>query len=423
MDTTSLEIETDTLLALAAMFLGLALVVQVVQEIWKYLTSSKSRIYHMVLRDSFGPWIEQLYGNGPVARFQVRGPFQWGWLPSRPTGKLLPLSKDELLEAMDSLATGWIGSTLETLKAEARLQGGTPATPSPAFDRLLGQLAEEAEVAGHHSDARRMLEFLTEWMKPKVASHQPPDAAPPIFDARRVLTGMYQEFFPDRLRTEREFGQLARNFEHVNGRRNLRYSFSFGLLLALFLNLPFQTLWRQASALSPEQAIALAEEMQRLRQAVEEQEPLEGRNVAVVSEAEGGGVSGNSVAEPPPEEGATGSAAAATGERREPHEDMTAAREGIASRLALLEQILLRFDSNKAGEEKTLLLRGWRHLDRVWDRSSDTKLSDSLAYLLGCLVTALFLTFGAPFWDRLVDALLRVQPRSKPATAAAREEV
>lgn len=364
----------DALLAVAAMFLGLALVVQVVQEIYKFLSSSKAKSYHKVLRDFFGPWIERLYEAGPAAHLQVRGPFQF--LRSRPTGVLLPLSKEDLLQAMDVVAPGWLGYTLEGLKSEQRLQAGRPAAPSPQFEEMVGNLRAAAEGAAGGLDARKMLDFLGAWAAEPAVSEAAaggPDETPAAIDAARLIEAFHREFYPDRVRADREFGQLTRNFEHAYQRRNLRQTFVLGLLVAVVLDMPFDELWRRASAMSPEEAIGLAETM------------LEAHDRIAAEDTEG--------AERTLED--------LTGELKR----LTSALnpDSAAAATPLHQRGLVKIGSFfRAADEGAPARRGPLGL---------------LEFLGNCLVTALLISFGAPFWHRLSEALLAVRKPARPAAA------
>lgn len=366
----------DVLLAVAAMLLGLALIVQVVQEIFKYLSNSKARVYQLVLRDYFGPWIDQLYTAGPATRFQVRGPFQF--FKSRPTGVLLPLSKEELLEAMDAVAPDWIGHTLEALKNERRLQPPGGAAPSPNLATLVANLRSAADRERVHSNAHRMLNFLTEWGvigKSRALRRE--------VDANRVLEGLYQRFFPDRVRTEQEFGQLERNYDHAYKRRNLRYTFLFALLIAILLNFPFDTLYRRASQLSPQQAAELTQAM------IDADDRLREGDPEVVS------------------------GAAPRAERRELVRSLveqisvvTASPERQSETATPRVQ---RSDTVAAPDEAPLYRRG------LVAMSSAEGFAGVASYFVNCLITALLVSFGAPFWHRLSESLLNIGRRGSPA--------
>jgi hypothetical protein len=414
----------DTLLAVTAMLLGLALIVQVVQEIYKYLTNSRARAYHLVLRDYFGPWIDQLYGSGPATRFQVRGPFQF--FKSRPTGVLLPLAKDELLEAMDAVAPDWIGHTLEALKNERRLQPAGGAPPSPALGTLVANLRSAAAKATPHSNARRMLDFLAAWGVVDKAGRLRKEV-----DAQRVLEGLYQRFFPDRIRTEQEFGQLERNYEHAYKRRNLRHTFLFGLLVAVFLNFPFDAIYRRASELSPEEAAALAQVMLDAHEQMgEEEAQASDRNESAGGQAARSGGSAEEPAsgsgeetaagtEEPPrdpsdETSAASDQAPAAGtpppgpDASEP-QDIEELRAKLDEALHQITDIVVKIDP-RAEAATPLYRRGLDAIDRAWQAPGYHPIA---SYFFNCLVTALLISFGAPFWYRLSEALLNVR-RDRP---------
>ena len=88
-----------TLPALGVWFLGLSLLIQIVQELYKHLTSSKSRAYSMTLVDFVGPFAKQLFQASVAPELTIRGPFQFR--RTRPHGRLLPLKKEALVMALD----------------------------------------------------------------------------------------------------------------------------------------------------------------------------------------------------------------------------------------------------------------------------------------------------------------------------------
>ena len=94
-----------TLIALAAMFLGLAVLVQIVQEIYKFLTSSKSRAYLKSVNDALGPLARDALRSDRSPQMKVRGPLQlFGF---RRTGWLLPMNAGELENALVATAPPW----------------------------------------------------------------------------------------------------------------------------------------------------------------------------------------------------------------------------------------------------------------------------------------------------------------------------
>jgi hypothetical protein len=230
------------LLSLAAIFLGLAAAVQIVQEFYKHLSRSEARAYRMVLLDFAGPWIEQIFQPGVISDLQVRGPFQF--LKIRPQGLLLPMGKDELLQAVERVAPVWVRRVLEQLQAEKDLhKSAQKAIWSPAWQKLKEELNDLDQEDPTSWDAERVRTFLDET---------------PFKDAETLLIAFRQRFLSDATRLERFFPQFQRNLEYSYQRRNLRQTFTFAFLLSLLFYLPFSELLAQASQQTLSQAVEFA---------------------------------------------------------------------------------------------------------------------------------------------------------------------
>lgn len=345
----------EALIALAGIFLGLAIAVQVLQEIYKYLTCSKARAYRIALRDFLGDWVDKAYGCEALRGMYVRGPFDlvkdlWRKLwnlkkKSAPIG-LLPFEKEELLHAVDRTTPEWIRRVIDTLKKERDLQQGTLAPPSP----ILRGLIEDAWTRyDRDTSARKTFDFLEQWEV--TGQPQEGSAAPALktCDAARVLEAFYQGYVPERRKVSEEFEQFAANFDHSYQRRNFRLTVTLATLFALVCGLPFTALYRQARSLAPEEAIRLAKSLNELYE--------ESQNDTEKAELQD-----------------------------------------------LLDQL------TKTLEKQELDL-GVTRLADLGDKPEEIP-----GYLGGCLLTALLIAFGAPFWDRLSSALLSVH---KPGRAAA----
>jgi len=230
------------LLSLAAIFLGLAAAVQIVQEFYKHLSRSEARAYRMVLLDFAGPWIEQLFQPGVINDLQARGPFQF--LKIRPEGLLLPMGKDELLQAVERVAPVWVRRVLEQLQAERDLQKSAQENLwSPAWTQLQEELGSLDKADPTYWDAERVRTFLQEM---------------PFKDAETLLIAFRQRFLSDAARLEKFFPQFQRNLEYSYQRRNLRQTFTFAFLLALLFHLPFSELLADASRQTLAQAVDFA---------------------------------------------------------------------------------------------------------------------------------------------------------------------
>ena len=80
------------LLAMTAWFLGLSILVQVLQELWKFVTSSKARSFEKALADFLGPFIVGRLKQDPL--LAVRGPLQFRRVST--AGPVLPLDAADL---------------------------------------------------------------------------------------------------------------------------------------------------------------------------------------------------------------------------------------------------------------------------------------------------------------------------------------
>jgi hypothetical protein len=45
-----------------------------------------------------------------------------------------------------------------------------------------------------------------------------------------------------------------------------------------------------------------------------------------------------------------------------------------------------------------------------------------IPYLFWCIITAIFITFGAPFWNDIASSLLRIQKRTSPTDHSSPKE-
>jgi len=114
--------------------------IQVLQEMWKYLFSTKAAVYSRVLGDWLGAWAKELLESPALADLQVRGPFQWKRV--KPTGKLLPLTKENLIDGLERTATLWRQRGLEALRLEVKVQAGIQAPPSAGWLAFLQELTQ-----------------------------------------------------------------------------------------------------------------------------------------------------------------------------------------------------------------------------------------------------------------------------------------
>lgn len=341
-----------TILAMATTFFALSLLVQVIQELYKYLTSSQSRAYRGTLIDFLGPHAEQLFRPGAIPDLQVRGPFQF--LRRRPEGHLQPMDKDDLVIALERTAAPWIQRAISALRLEASLQNGKSANPTPSFRALLSQVEGTEPGSPGHATALDLKDFLESW---KVSANS-------SFDARAVQQALRLRFLPSVVRAEESFTQLTKNFDHAYRRRNLRQTFTFGFLLAFVAEQPFDRVYQAARQVPLDQAVAAAQQVR----AIYESEAT--RDTSVV---------------------------------RTPKE-LAPLTDSLRMFLARPDSTLVQKDSTAGVPYRILAKRLGAH-------------AISPLYLFGCLLTAILISFGAPLWNDITGAVLRLYkgpPRQEP---------
>src|SRR3712207_6240628 len=88
---------------MTAWFLGISVLVQVLQEMWKFVTSSKSRAFEKALSEFLGPFVVGRLRQDPLVA--VRGPLQFRRVGM--AGRILPLNADDLVAALEKSAPDW----------------------------------------------------------------------------------------------------------------------------------------------------------------------------------------------------------------------------------------------------------------------------------------------------------------------------
>ncbi len=389
----------STVASFIAGILAISLFVQVLQEIWKYLRGSRGRIYTNVLEDFLGPWAQRMTKTGVLPDLEARGPLQFRRIA--PSGVLLPLQKEHLIEGLERTASPWHRRTMRTLKLEVELQNGKPQRQSSEWDRLLAQLREadvparRQELATARTDALGGYDYRLAELAPLFAEAvrgigerittagvdaQTRDVGEiraflskevekfsggdsDGIDAARILHVYREHFFSYIVDAERNYGRLEELSEYRWRRYNLRTTFVFGVLTAVLLAQPAQDILARSRSLSAADATALATSVTDLYEAQQ-------RTVA-----------------------------APTG---------VPARDSLGLTEAQLRQMLgyamraldtASFDLDLNGLGRLSELRSKPMTDIIW-------------YALGCLVTALLVSFGAPFWNDLLGAVLRIKKGS-----------
>ena len=350
-----------TLLGFASYMLGLAILVQIFQEVYKYITSSKSKAYSKALKDFLGPWaIQLLRGNFGLI---TRGPFQWKWL--RPKGILLPLDKKQLISGLEKTSPHWVNKTNTLLKQEAKYQGDIAKAPSSAWLELLQELGKAEKGASGYWNAFEIVEWLKqkdhELVKVKsdntdvIGTITPPKTK--TIKASDLLASFQEKFLPHIQEAEERFVQYQKNFEFTYKRRNLRQTFMIALIFSLFFQLNVSRIYRKAESMSPDEALALAESYVQLYEQLDKEKGL------LLEEME------------------------------KKIEEM---------------KVQLSKDFGTQTEQdsiKEIMVRWWEYVKSM----AKSSIIALLRYLFECLVTTLLICFGAPLWNDIVSIFFRLQ--------------
>ena len=345
-----------TLLGFASYMLGLAILVQIIQEVYKYIRSSKSKAYSKALTDFLGPWAVQLQrGNFGL---KARGPFQWKRL--RPKGILLPLDKKQLINGLEKTSPYWVNKTNTLLKQEAKYQSDTAKAPSPAWLELLQELGKVEKGASGYWNAFEIVDWLKrkdhDWKKQDKSDVIGPVTPPKIIKASDLLASFQEKFLPHIQEAADNFAQYQKNFEFTYKRRNLRQTFIIALTLSLFFQLNVGRLYQKAASMSPKEALALAEGYVQLYEHMDK-------------------------------------------EKVSSFEEMEKKIEEI--KLQLLKDFGTQI---KQDSIQDILVR-WEYVKSM----DPIPIIALLRYLFECLVTALLICFGAPLWNDIVTYFFRLQ--------------
>lgn len=363
------------LLTLAATFLGLSLLVQVIQELYKYVRSSKLRAYQNALQDFLGPLAYELRRPGVLSDVRVRGPFQFKRV--RPKGMILPLKREELISAIERTAPLWIQRTLNQLKLEVKLQDSNKSEMSNSFKEFLDELGKVEEGTTGYWNALEITNFFhkqilnqsKEFLPDKTNKFVGKLSYEGVIDAKQLLITFSKRFLPHADEASEKHSQFENNFEYTYARSNRRLTFVFAFLIAFFLNYPIDELYKKALETDSATAIKLAESAIELYSKKLDADSLESQDSLLEKKLEMADEIINSVV------------------RKEK------SRQNVDY---IINQQFV----------KALLL--------------DVKLL--LRYLFGCIVTAVFITFGAPFWNDLASALLRLQKGKTPRSNSSNGE-
>jgi hypothetical protein len=277
---------------------------------------------------------------------------------------------------MERTAPAWVRRALEVLRLEAGTTAA-PSAPSPALKALATDLSAAERGSPGFTTANEVSTFLRDWNIAVTPGKGVSSVTlPATIDAAALLGGFRERFLPHVTQAERTFPQLQRNFDFTYRRRNTLITFGIALTLSLVANLPISRLYRRAETMSPEETVAMAEAMRKLY------DSLPGTQTA-----------------PDP-------AQAAQFER---------IRERLLRALDNMSDARLDPSFGSATDQSWLGGIGGR-LGDMWGRMR----AGGPLYVIECLITALLISFGAPFWNDLAGTLLRLQrgPPKEPKPEA-----
>jgi len=250
----------SALLGFAAFILGLSVLVQIIQESFKFLSSSKDRSYSRSLSDFLGPWAMQL--KQACFTLTVRGPFQF--LRIRPQGVLLPMDRDQLEAALIKTAPPWVLKTHQMLRQEMNWQCGTEKKPSQAWCRFLEDLGKADKGMLGYWNAYEITQWLSQWghtLKKDSKNDRILGKinAPLTFGAKELCDSFQECFLSHVSDAKTNFPQFEKNFEYAYRRKNLKQTIFIALVISLAFDFSAGRIWKRAQRMSAKEAASLAE--------------------------------------------------------------------------------------------------------------------------------------------------------------------
>jgi len=392
----------NIVLGMAASLLALSILIQILQEFYKFLFKSKSAAYKKVLYNLIGSQAAFLWKAPETADYRVRGP--WDIFRRKPGGILQPLAKEQLAKALTRAAPYWVTRTLEQIQQEkAGSSGAAESTTWKAFLIRLGQAEKGTTGFGTAREIAILLkEFGHKWEKED--SRIGEISLSKTMDMAKLEQALRHRFLPQVEKAIRDFDLIDRNLEYTYKRRNMRQTFVLGLLVALVMSYPAQDIYQRAAALTNEETVALTEQVLDV---------YESRQAIDSSEA--------------------GNSASAERDIKQLNAllDLLNGRLGITG-TETTQKVVAVSDSTDAPVDPASVTEetgpaDWGTVEipllkkEFWKK----KPLGWLSYILGCLATAVLLSFGAPFWNDIAKSVLNYKKsmarRPTPATADTEE--
>ncbi len=361
----------SSLLGFAAFILGLSVLVQIVQESFKFLSSSKDRSYSRLLSDFLGPWAMQL--KKASFTLTVRGPFQF--LRIRPQGVLLPMDRDQLAAALIKTAPPWILKTYQLLRQEMNWQNGTEKKPSQAWRQFLEDLGRAEKGMLGYWNAYEIMQWLTQWehtLKKDLKNDRilGQIKAPATFGAKELCDSFQERFLPHVSDAKANFPQFEKNFEYAYRRKNLKQTIFIALLISLAFDFSVARIWNRAQRMSAKEAASLAETYLTMSDKVSKE---------MEAEASGKG------------------------------------QIDMMNKLAEVKTLVTDYAKELSSLDKKSQDASFMQLKKLHEVAAGTPIfswkwiTAWIKYLFLCLLTALLIGVGAPVWNDLVKLLLGLQ--------------
>ena len=251
----------STAIGVASILFATAILVQIIEEIYKYLWSSKSKAYQKVLVDHLGTYARVIIDQASLGTTGTRGPFSIGRLFSKP--HLQPLNVEEMGKALVKTLPTWVQLTLEKLENEITIQGGVSRTASPQWKEFLQILGESRKGAPGSFVTEQIVKLLKDWGhsvtpidgKPELTGTITP---PENFDARMIkdhVFGSMASYVKDAIGKHAAF---EKNFDYTYTRRIWRHTIIISVIACLLLNLRIDHLIKYSAAADPESNVEYA---------------------------------------------------------------------------------------------------------------------------------------------------------------------
>lgn len=260
----------DIFLAFSAIIVSLSIIIQTLQEIYKYLTNSKSKAFSKAMYDYMGTLFDKIIQAPNIQDTKGRGPFQI--FNFRPKDYIAPITKSQFEEALHSTLPTWKKILREKLIAESKLQNGTSALESVEWKLFVEQLTQAEAYSSNKSYFKEVIDFMKEWNlivdnpnKNQVILDKNYILNSASFDANQILKAFEIRFLDDHKYYIENYSHFYAKFTEQYKRRNFRQSFVIALLFCLVLNLPIQEIVKAAKSLKYEDALKILNSANQLQ--------------------------------------------------------------------------------------------------------------------------------------------------------------